>query len=62
MRATYFTIGDLVIDNWDRICIVLDQKTNRDGIQYSILVKEILNVEKGGWQFSSDFYPLNEEN
>jgi len=60
MRNTNHNVGDLVIDNFDKIYIVLEQKTNRDGIQFSILVSEILRPqEKPCWKFSDDFYYVN---
>jgi hypothetical protein len=60
MRTANHNVGDLVIDNFNNVYIVLEQKTNRDGIQVSILVSEILRPqEKPRWKFSNECYYVN---
>ena len=62
MRNTNHKIGDMVKDHFDRIWIVLAEKRNLDGRQYSINVQFIGGQQpyhgENHWSFSDEFMEI----
>lgn len=63
MASKNHKVGDLVRDHYDRLWIVLAEKRNYDGRQYSVNVQYVSGDKpfhgENAWAFSDDFEELS---
>ena len=57
---TYFKVGDLITDHWDKLYVVIEELRNRDGNQYALVVHSVVG-NKQEQRFSVDFESVSNE-